>query len=439
MRKILLGVSLCALAWTPLPADAWAAGGLISHGQAEAIGLTRAWYAQMPVSLARGRIVFMTLDKDLLLVQTDTAVVAALDAETGRTRWKSQVGKANYPSLAPGANEKTVAVVNGSTLYVLDRLTGELKWKRMVPGVPGAGPALSATHAFVPMLNGTIEGYVLDDSAAPPWVFNSFGHTFVQPIVTPKTVSWTTDLGHYYVAATDEVRILYRLETREAIDTQPAYWPPYLYAASRDGFLYAVHEKTGHADWKFSVGEPIRQPPAAVSGKVYVVPERGGMFALDAANGKRQWFASGATQFLSASAQRVYAFRRDSTVAALDAKSGRALGAIAADGIKVKLVNGQTDRVYLATEGGIVQCLREIDRREPLRHEPPVIEAPPAEPKKTPRTAPAAPPRVQPEEEPAPPAEPAPADDNPFAPAEAEAPEPAKPEKPADDADPFGE
>ncbi len=35
--------------------------------------------------------------------------------------------------------------------------------------------------------------------------------------------------------------VLYRLETRDAIQARPAYWTPRLYACSTDGNVYAVN------------------------------------------------------------------------------------------------------------------------------------------------------------------------------------------------------
>lgn len=421
--------------------QAHAVRGLVSHGDAERFGLTRAWYAQMPVNAAHSRIVHVTLHRGMAMVQTDSAILVALDAETGRTLWSARLGNPRYPSLAPGANDEFVAVVNGSTLYVLDRTTGELKWKHQVPGSPSAGPALSPTHVFVPMFDGSIEGYQLDRQSLHPWVYRSAGRTNVQPIVGKHLLGWTTDAGLFNVASTDELKILYRLETREAIVSRPAYWSPRLYATSRDGSVYAVNRQTRNSDWKYATGSPIRQPPAAVEGKVYVVPERGGMVCLDGARGTLLWSVPGLTHFLAASPTRVYGYHRNQAIAVLDARGGGVVGRIPAEEIAVKVINHESDRLYLATESGIVQCLREAGREQPTVYRPDGAEKAEAEPR------PKAPPAAQP---PAPPAAEAP-------PAEAAAPaaeaepgqempaedqpadkQPGEPAPAADDDNPFG-
>ena len=129
--------------------------------------------------------------------------------------------------------------------------------------MPGAGAALNDTHVFVPMHDGMIQGWALDNEKNKiPWIYKSAGHTLIQPIITSTTISWTTDRGFFYVAELGEkMRIRYRVETRDSIDSEPAYWTPYLYACSTDGYVYAVNEKTGESAWKFSTGSPIGQHP----------------------------------------------------------------------------------------------------------------------------------------------------------------------------------
>ena len=74
-----------------------------------------------------------------LYATTNRGVVQAINAETGRTLWAQKVGNTNYPTLEPAANDSVVAVVNGSTLYILGADDGKELWNRRIKGVPGAG------------------------------------------------------------------------------------------------------------------------------------------------------------------------------------------------------------------------------------------------------------------------------------------------------------
>jgi hypothetical protein len=130
-----------------LHAPARASGRLISQEQLRSVGLTRAWFAQVRLNPARNHVERAILTGDRLTVLTSAGVVQEFNAETGETMWTAQIGNENYPSLGPAANDQFVALVNGSTLYVLDRTDGRPTIIRQVGGAPGAAPAPMARNA----------------------------------------------------------------------------------------------------------------------------------------------------------------------------------------------------------------------------------------------------------------------------------------------------
>ncbi len=377
MRRIqsLAAIFLCVTAGMVGPRIA-SADEIVPEVTAQRHGLTRAWFVQVDIDRSRSRIAHITQHKGMLLLQTDRGMVHALDAETGRTFWAQQIGHANHPSMAPAANDKFVAVVNGSYLYLANRATGLVLWQRRLGGSPGAGAAMSAQHVFVPMVNGTVEGYDIEyldkqpEKIPPPWIYKSDGRALIQPMVTPQTVSWTTDKGYLYVGGADKLGIKFRLKTHEAIESRPAYWTPYLYACSLDGYVYAVEEATGRTEWKFSTGDPLNEPPVAINQSVYVISNAGGMFCLDGKTGRQVWFAPRLKQFIAASPERVYASDKLGGLVMLNAKTGARQDVIPVSS-SIKLINTQTDRIVLASSTGVVQCLHETQLVEPVVYEPP--------------------------------------------------------------------
>jgi PQQ-like domain len=363
-----------------LLAVCWAAtasaqgGGLVPETTARRHGLTRGWYAQMELNQATERLAHVTLQGGMLFVQTTGAVVHALDAETGRALWVEMIGRGERLSAEPAANSKFVAVVNGSTLYLMDRQTGRIEWTRKLRGSPGAGPVLTETHAFVPMLSGVLEGYALASrDRQAPWIYQSNGRIFNQPVISAQTVSWTTDKGYFYVANANPMKIRARMQSRDAIESRPAYWTPYFYATSIDGYVYAIHERTAEVEWKFSTGDAIAEPPVAIDGRVYVVPETGGMYCLDGTKGVQLWFSPGVTQFVSKSPTRIYAIDSAKRLMILDSATGARMDFMPLEGSLKKLHNEQTDRIYLVSASGLIQCLHEIDLRKPTAFVPPVL------------------------------------------------------------------
>ena len=400
---------------------------IIPETEAGRHGLTRAWFTQIDMDRARTRVAEMVLDRGTLFVQTDRAALHAVDAETGQTLWSAEVGRRGHPSLAPAANSDLVAVVNGSYLYLLDRHNGKLLWSTQLEGVPGSAAVLSQRRVYVPMHAGKVFSYVLerrrnpveasgataeDDVAAAepeagpaeairlshesivPLACQSTGQTLVQPIVIWESpdrehVVWPTDRGHLnlgrYERLNDRFMVRYRLETQGPIVSRPVHRPSpsgeegagTVFAASLDGFVYAIRAGRGETLWRFALAEPVYEPLIVAGDRVYVVTQPGGLYCLDAADGTDRWWTYGVAQFVSASKERVYVADRRGHILVLAAATGARLDTISAADLPIKLRNAQNDRIYLATGSGLVQCLRETELSEPFEHT--VAPVPPAE------------------------------------------------------------
>jgi len=395
---------------------------IIPEPEANRHGLTRPWFTQIQLDRSRARVRHVVLYDGILYVQTDRAMVHALDAETGNTLWARMIGRPDHPSMTPGLGQDLLAVVNGSRLYVVNRYNGDLLYEVQVGGAPGAGAAVSKTRAYVPMVDGMVMAYRLtpltdpekelgfakktptekekaqaeedrrenlrlSQEYSPPLSCRSFGKALIQPLVTSQIkgeefVAWPTDRGFLNIAKIDLSRedvfaIKYRLETDAEIVARPTYLPPdpdkeaasgLIFGASRDGFVHAIDQRHGQSVWRFSAGEPINQPAVVIERRVYATTQLGGMFCLDAETGSEIWWAPHLMQFVAASKDRVYGADRLGRILVLRADTGARLDTLDAGASPIKLINSQTDRIYLASETGLVQCLHELELSEPIRH-----------------------------------------------------------------------
>jgi len=463
-RSPLLALALAGtLAWATLSQAAFY-DEIIPQTTAARHGLTRTWYSQIQLDRTRARVAEVLLHGGTLFVQTDQAVLHALDAETGQTLWAVQVGRRGHPSMRPAANGDFVAVINGSYLYVVNRHNGKQLWETMVDTAPGAGPALSEQRAYVAGVTGMVLSYLLEpvkdprvelgiiragqteeEMAAmeldrreslrlqqdyvPPLAAQSAGRAIVQPVITRENdgeefVAWPTDRGFLFVGRIDRgeqdrFEIRYRLQTEAGISAQPTYLPEspdivgdsgIIYAASRDGYVHAIRERSGTALWRFSTGEPLIEPAVAIGRRVFAATQPGGMYCLDAKTGDQLWWAPQLIQFIAASKDRVYVVDRLGRMVVLDVATGARLDALPFPTRSVRMLNDQTDRIYLVSETGLVQCLRETEQVDPIVHLY-SQEGPPA-PAQPPGPGQPAPPAGDNPFEGGQPA--APADDNPF-------------------------
>ena len=380
-RTALWNVVVCGLIASMLDVGAApAAPRLVTRDQARRLGLERAWFAQVRLDRSRNQVERAVLHGDRLTVLTSAGVVHEFNALTGETLWIAAIGNPNYPSLGPAASDGHIALLNGSTLYVLDRADGRPVVLQQVGGAPGAAPALSKEHVFVPLLSGRIEGYPLGEQTLTPWYYQSQGRASVPPLATPRSIVWATEIGHVYVGGAEDLGVRFRLETGSEIMAPPAYRSPYVYIATMSGELFAMHELTGARRAKYATGFPLARAPAAVGERVFVTSDEPTLHCVDAVTATGLWEAPNVTQFAAASRKRVYGVDELGALVVLDAASGTLVDRMPTQGQIDALVNDQTDRLYLISNDGMVQCLHEIGAQQPLYHQPPETEEGPAEP-----------------------------------------------------------
>jgi hypothetical protein len=337
-------------------------------GREQAEKLAKEFASDLKVQDIESTVETLEVPEITLFVITDRAMVHAIDAETGRTRWARVIGNRDYPTERPGVSDKYLAVINGTTLYLLKRDSGEIAWSRQVDGVPSAGPIFTMEYIVVPTFSGNVELYDIEEVRTLPKIYKSNGRVLVQPISTPLSIAWPTDRGFLYVARSDKMGLRYRLEAKDTIVCPPAYSAGKMVAASIDGYVYCVHEQSGNEQWRFSTGEPISNTPVPVGDAVYVVTDKGSLFSLGLESGLDNWWAMGIKKFIAAGKERVYCLGELNRLIILDAKTGGRIATMDLGLLDVYYPNLQTDRILLGTKSGVIQCLRERDLQWPMLH-----------------------------------------------------------------------
>jgi hypothetical protein len=231
---------------------------------------------------------------------------------------------------------------------------------------------------------------------------SSQGRAMVQPTIlfqnqSEEYIAWPTDADYLYIARIERekantLEIRHRLQTAAPISVPAAYVPPHpridpfrgvVVAAANDGSLTALFDRSGDLLWHSTLGEPVVQPPAALDDRVYAATQFGGLHCLDVKTGRELWCAPEAFRFIAQSKSRVYAADRVGRLLILDAANGGLIERLFVENLPLMLANSQTDRIYLASSSGLIQCLREADQKEPLSYRPPEpAPTPPAQPPK---------------------------------------------------------
>ncbi len=147
-----------------------------------------------------------------------------------------------------------------------------------------------------------------------------------------------------------------------------------LLVGTRAGYVFAVNDLTSEVIWHFSANGPVVTRVAGIEDRVYACTQGGGMHALNLDTGSitaidpttgdeitvvEYWFAPKVEQFVAASRERIYALDNVKNMVVLDRETGTVLSSFPARDYKICFFNDETDRIYLLTKSGLVQCLRE--------------------------------------------------------------------------------
>ena len=141
-----------------------------------------------------------------------------------------------------------------------------------------------------------------------------------------------------------------------------------LFVASEDFTFCAVDPIKRTYKWEFTSGLPIRKGPVAIDNDLYVLPDRGGMYCLDPNSGARRWWKPELNNFVAVTGGSVAASDADGNLTMVSRSSGETIGSIPLRRFTVRTGNDRTDRIFVATESGLVMCLRQIGHPYPVYH-----------------------------------------------------------------------
>ncbi len=379
MRRASIAVAVCLLSLTTsgIAVAQGLPGGVIPRVPLRGHGLVRAGVAQADVSAGRSHIADLTLDHGTLFVQSDVGLLQAIDAETGRTLWRTQIGNRSYPSVPPGIGEQFIGVANGATLYLLNRSNGRIRWELPLAGSPSAGVSIGNNRVYVPTIRNRVESYTILETrqdgetvTAKPGQNQMFlgvsGVPQTACLLTPSAIAVGTGTGSLYGFSPDSVGPRYTVDTYAEIVAAPAYYKGNVIVASRDHYVYAINETAGDIAWRLSLGEPLNHRPVVVKDKIFIVADLTGMYQVSADSGDEIWHAPGIKRFVAVGANRIYAQDGLNRLQVLDAATGKRVDSLPTQAYSIMYSNTENDRIYLASQAGLLHCLRETALTEPL-------------------------------------------------------------------------
>jgi outer membrane protein assembly factor BamB len=174
--------------------------------------------------------------------------------------------------------------------------------------------------------------------------------------------------GLFFAMSKFEPRIYYQFQADASVSAPIGGWGELAYVPSDDFRVYALDIVHGRILWRFVGGGPIRQKPRVTDDSLYVTAERAGLYRLDRATGDILWRNGDASRFLAVNNKFLYATDITGRMLILDRARGTELGSY--DGARdfvVPLSNELNDRIYLASNDGLLVALHDRDYPAPVR------------------------------------------------------------------------
>lgn len=295
-------------------------------------------------------------------------MLEARNAETGEILWTVRVGDPRLTYHEIGVDDEFLTIINGGNLLQIDVATGiELESIRTV-GTPVMGAVNSDQYALVPIVGGRIEGYPLRDTTLEPFVRSMRGRILAIPTKSPDSsrVAWGTDQGFVFVAESSGTpSLLFRLDTDGIVSGRIAAAPgDRFFFGSENGQVYGLRAtRTGEVLWSQPVGEPFYRRPVVVGQQVLISSAYGNLFAFNVATGDPTWDrpVPNIDELIGAFDGRVYVRTLSGALAAISVADGQLLGIFPEVRPDRLLPNPLTNRLYLVSAAGEVQCLRPED------------------------------------------------------------------------------
>jgi len=127
----------------------------------------------------------------------------------------------------------------------------------------------------------------------------------------------------------------------------------------RAAYVFAIDARTGAIRWQFPTLGQLLEPIAVIGRDVYVPTADGALHAIDLDSGHERWLVRNVKRFVAASKQRVYALDQRDRLVCLDRTSGTTIFVYDIQRFAHCLFNLETDQIFLLTDSGLIQCLRE--------------------------------------------------------------------------------
>ncbi|MEM7474887.1 MAG: PQQ-binding-like beta-propeller repeat protein [Planctomycetota bacterium] len=300
----------------------------------------------------------------LVLVSGD-GLVQTMDAETGKVLWSTPCGNASAPAHPAAVSVSGVSVIQGLKLFVLDWETGKQKHTENLKNPSSNALVACGKMAFTADIRGKIDTHGLEVERPRPFGYLMTGRVVGEPASTENGLyaAMATDEGYVYVFAGGNDPTEYiRYESSAGLSGSLASGNNAFYSANKNGIVTKISAdfRKGRLLWEYHFGQATTAPALVTGDFVYVASEYGELVAIDDQVGSALWRSPRANllQPIGKIGNQVLGISNSSELVSIDSETGIVRGRSPAGSLAKLVVNQKSDRIYLITTSGQVQCIR---------------------------------------------------------------------------------
>jgi outer membrane protein assembly factor BamB len=425
MDKFVAAIVTVLLTVTTVPAQDWSqlyTRPAVPSGEAlDRLNLVKSWHTYVPTAGKRDGLLSVQVFDDQVLVQTRSGGVTAIRMEDGTIEWNVPVGIPYRVAVFLGRNKDSVFAIHGTHLHALNRQTGALQWTFSLPYAASAPPVADDERLYLCLATGRFLVYELPKlpkmaaSAKTPadkkdsapstavdltaatgatsqvdftsagvsgpadtnwlnrgpqprmlWAYLGISRLEQAPLIAPETLLLAGADGTFFATSRDLRITKYRFKADAALAAPVGQYDETAYVASTEYDVYALDMLAGKITWRFVSGTPITRKPEVNDDDVYISPNRPNLARVDRLSGEKMWSNPKADRFLTANKKFVYALDASGQLLVLDRKHGTILSTLDTRDFVVPVTNELTDRLFLASNDGLLVCLHDREYRKPL-------------------------------------------------------------------------
>lgn len=365
------------------------------------LGLERSWFSVIPLASGSARVASLNLSGDFLFAQTTDGLIACYSAESGQRHWTANLNTQTLQPSPVSVNDNMAVAALGQKIVGLDLRTGAKIWESKLEDLASGGTAMNSKVAIAALKNGKVQVFNIEEQGLDTCVsghsaescrklkpnigrylysWKSEKAITSRPFLNEKLMAFASQDGKVYVASMKERKIIHRVGTNGPIRADIGFYGvQQLLVGSDDHKLYSVDlfdPENEATNWVLPTSAPLDHPIVVAGDDAYTVTKNEILYAINAKKGTENWqLPIGKAKLLAITPTKLYGVTAEGAMAVVSRADGRILvtpeKSYHSFGVDLKnyttrLSNDHNDRIYLATEDGLLICLRELGQVVPV-------------------------------------------------------------------------